>query len=93
VAAVGGRAITIFAVGFLALDGVLLGMAGWWARRWELLLTGGGLLLAAWGVLLLWQRQRRRLADITAEQAALKSAAGELRVLLRHQRGDPTSGS
>jgi len=93
VAAVGGRGITILAVGFLGLDAVLLGMAGWWTRRQDLLLVGGVLLLAAWGVLLLWRRQRRRLAEIAAAQAALKSAAGDLRVLIRNQRADNSPGT
>jgi LPXTG-motif cell wall-anchored protein len=86
-AVVPGRALTIIAVGFLALDGVLLGLAGWWTRQINLILAGVVLLLAAVGVLYLWKRQRKRLADITAARAALKAAAGELRGLIG--RGNP----
>ncbi|HKV74440.1 MAG TPA: hypothetical protein VJN95_07970 [Gemmatimonadales bacterium] len=92
-AVVPGRTLTIIAVGFLALDGVLLGLAGWWNRRLELALAGGVLLLAALGVLLLWKRQRQRLADITAARAALKEAAGELRGLIRREGPGGSAGS
>lgn len=84
----GGRGLTILAVGFLALDALLLGWSGWWTGRMELLLIGGVLLLAAAGVLLLWRRQRRRLTEIASEQAALKNEVSDLRALLRERSRD-----
>lgn len=83
-----GRALTMLAVGFLALDAVLLGLTGWWTRRWGLVAIGGALLVAAWGVLALWRRQRDRLLEIAAARAALSSEARNLRALLREQGGD-----
>lgn len=86
-----GRGLTILAVGFLALDAVLLGLIGWWTHRWGLLGIGGGLLAAAWGVLLLWRRQRRRLVEIAAARAALKNEISDLRGLIRPQGGEQLS--
>jgi uncharacterized membrane protein YqjE len=87
-----GRGLTILAIGFLTLDGVLLDLVGWWTRRWGLVALGGVLLLVAWGVALLWRRQRSRLEEIAAARAELKSEVVHLRALLRspHSEGPPT---
>lgn len=71
------RVLTVFAVGFLALDGVLLVLAGLWSS--SLAMTGLGVVfcLAAIGVVLYWQRYQRQLGDlhraIAAREAALQA--------------------
>jgi hypothetical protein len=85
VAPVRGRALTLFAVGVLILDGVLLLWIGLWSRTpWA---GGGGAacLLLAGGVLLLWRRHRRSLAEVAAARQELRDEARALRDLLRGQ--------
>lgn len=60
-----GQTITILAVGFLALDGVLLLMAGFWSGRVVLLVWGGVFGLAAAAVFLYWRRYLRQLREIS----------------------------
>jgi len=78
-----GRALTYLAVGFLLLDGVLLGLAGLWSHRPGLI--AGGVLCGALagGVLLLWRRQRRLLAEMADARRAVSAEARALRELLR----------
>lgn len=78
-----GRVLTQIAVGFLLLDGVLLLCAGVWSRHPGLI--GGAVacgLLAA-GVLLLWRRQRRLLAEMAEARETVREEARALRELLR----------
>ncbi len=84
--AVRGRALTIFAVGCLTLDGVLLLLVGLWTDRAGLLLAGSGLLAAAALVLLLWRRYRRAVAEVDRAQLELQAEARALRELLRRGR-------
>jgi membrane protein implicated in regulation of membrane protease activity len=59
-----GRLVTILAVGFLALDGVLLIMAGLWSGRWGLSLWGMGFALGAVAVWFYWRRYLRGLREL-----------------------------
>ncbi len=59
-----GRLVTILAVGFLGLDGVLLVMAGLWSGRVGLLLWGIGFGLGAVAVLFYWRRYIRGLQEL-----------------------------
>jgi len=78
-----GRALTYLGVGFLLLDGVLLFLAGVWSRHPGLI--GGALACGAiaGGVLLLWRRQQRLLAEMAVAREAVRQEAGALRDLLR----------
>lgn len=78
-----GRALTWFAVGFLALDGVLLLLAGLWAHRGGLALGGAVCLAAAAGVLLMWRRHLRALAELREARRAVADEARALRALIR----------
>lgn len=78
-----GRATTIVAAGVLVLDGVLLGLAGLWGRRYGLLLGAGVCLLAAVGVGLLWRRYQRQLAEVEAARIAVREEVLALRALVR----------
>lgn len=77
------RAGVVAAVGFLALDAVLLAWAGWWTHRPALIL---------WGVLLagliavplrLWRRYRRRMDEVRAARHAMAQEARHLQMALR----------
>ncbi len=81
-----GRALTLVAVGFLLLDGVLLLFAGVWGRQAGPLAGGILCLGAAGGVVLLWRRHRRRVAELAEARRAVQEEARALRALLR---GDP----
>jgi hypothetical protein len=80
--------LTILAAGFLALDGLLLGLSGWWELNLPRLGAGAVLLGAAGVVVLFWKRQRVRLEEIADARAALRAEAGELRDLLRQRRAN-----
>jgi hypothetical protein len=80
-----GRALTWLAVGFLCLDGLLLLLAGLWAGRAGLLAGGAACLGCAAGVLWLWRRQQRALADVRQARVALQQEAREIRELLRRE--------
>ncbi|MEO8031144.1 MAG: hypothetical protein ABJC74_06410 [Gemmatimonadota bacterium] len=81
----GGRGLTILAVGFLALDAVLLALAGLKTNRWSLLVTAAVFLLMAWGVTVLWRRQLSRLDELGRARAALKDEVRHLRSLVQGQ--------
>jgi hypothetical protein len=78
-----GRILTVIAVGFLVLDGVLLVLSGLWARHPGRVVAGAALIGAAWLVLLFWRHHRRRLAEIAGEREALRDQARSLRDLTR----------
>lgn len=83
------RGLTIFAVGFLLLDGILLAWAGAELHRTGLVLWGiacaGGAVL----VVLLWRRHRRDLAEVAEGRRAMRRQAEELRQFLReHHLGN-----
>jgi hypothetical protein len=75
----------VFAVGFLLLDAVLLGLVGWWDDRPGLLIASGMFMAAAGGVVALRRHYLRRLNEIAAERAALRQEAASLARAL-HER-------
>ena len=66
------------AVGFLALDGALLTLAGLWSGRLGLVLWGVGLGVAAVAVVLYW---RRYLGQLRALSVGLEDRFRELQEL------------
>ena len=78
-----GRALTVLAVGFLLLDGALLGLAGLWAREPTLIGLGLGMALMAGLVGLLWQRHRRRMGDIETARREVREEVQALRELVK----------
>ncbi len=87
-ALVRGRALTLFAVGFLCLDGVLLVAAGVWGHQPGALIGGGVCLASAGGVVLLWQRYRRAVAELAEARHAVREEARALRELVRRSPGE-----
>jgi hypothetical protein len=81
-----GRAVTIFAVGFLILDGFLLLLAGLWGRRPGPAVGGVICLLGAAGAWQLWRRHRRQVAELAAARREVRHEVLALRALLR---GEP----
>lgn len=73
------RVITVAAVGFLALDGVLLVLAGLWSSSAALLGLGAVFGLASVGVVIYWQRYQRQLGDLHRAIAARERALQEMR--------------
>ena len=75
--------MTIIAVGFFLLDGVLLLLAGLWGRA--LVPAAGGLLClaAAAGVWLVWRHHQRQVAELTAARRAVRAEVEALRELVR----------
>ena len=59
-----GRTITILAVGFLGLDGVLLMLAGLWSARMGLVVWGVIFSLGAGLVVRYWKRYVRTLEEL-----------------------------
>ena len=53
--------MTVVAVGFLALDGALLLLAGIWSGRLDLVLWGGAFAAGAVVVVFYWRRHLRQL--------------------------------
>jgi len=83
------RALTVFAVGFLFLDGVLLGWAGFELHRATLILWGVVCSVAGLIVTLLWRRHRRSLMEVAEGRLAMRRQAEDLRALLReHHLGN-----
>jgi hypothetical protein len=82
-APVRGRTSTLLAVGFLALDGVLLLVAGLWEQAAGPAIGGVACLTAAGLVLFLWRRHRRAVADLADARRAVRDEARALRDLLR----------
>lgn len=78
-----GRAVTLFAVGVLVLDGVLLLLIGLWSRTLWAGVAGAICLLVAGGVLLLWRRHRQALAELADARQEVREEARALRELLR----------
>ena len=81
------RTVTTFAVGFLALDAILLAIA-WWSLRRPLLLVGAvACALGVTAVVIAWRRYRRtyrrlREAETAARHEAKQEVEG-IRDLLR----------
>lgn len=83
-----GRTLTVVAVGFLLLDGVLLAFAGVWGHQ-PVALAGGLLCLgAAAGVLWLWRRHQRAVRELAEARVAVQEEARALRDLVRRHTGE-----
>lgn len=78
-----GRALTVFAVGCVLLDGVLLLLAGVWSGHPGLIAGAVICGILAVGVLFLWRRQQRLLAEMVEARQAVRDEALALRDLLR----------
>lgn len=78
-----GRALTLFAVGFLLLDGVLLLGAGIWGRRFPLLFGGVVCFAAAGGVVWLWRRHQRAVVELAEARREVREEARALLALLK----------
>jgi hypothetical protein len=86
-APVRGRTLTTLAVGCIALDGVLLLIAGIWSRRVGLLVGGGACLAVGLVVVLLWRRYQRAIGEIAQARRDAAREALALGDLLRTGRG------
>ena len=86
-----GRLVTILAVGSLALDGLLLALAGFQTGRVSLVGGGASLLAAAGVVIIAWRRHLRRLDEIAGAKRSLRAEAEALRELLG-SGGAPPAG-
>jgi len=84
-----GRAIAVFAAGFLLLDAVLLIWAGLEQHRAGLVGGGAACAVLALAVALLWRRYRRALREVEAGRRAMRDEAESLRRLLKeHHLGN-----
>jgi hypothetical protein len=81
--------MTWFAISILLLDGIGLVAAGIMMHHRGLLIGGMVCLLVAVAVFLMWQRQRRLLAELAAARADLASEARSLRSLVRSDTDKP----
>lgn len=79
------RTPTTLAVGFLALDALLLMYGGLAGRRPLLVLAGLACAAAAALVLLAWRRYRRTLSEIATAQRDLPQEIASIRELLQSQ--------
>jgi Flp pilus assembly protein TadB len=79
------RVLTIFAVGLLALDGILLLLIGVWKRHAGFVAAGIGLLAGAGLVVLAWRRHRRQIADIHEARQDLHRALETMRKALNRE--------
>jgi beta-lactamase regulating signal transducer with metallopeptidase domain len=76
------RALTTVAVGFLVLDGLLLGYGGLTLHR-TMLVTWGVVCLVAAGVVVLgWRRYRRAMAELDRARRELRAEVESIRELL-----------
>ena len=80
------RAGVVAAVGFLALDAVLLAWAGWWTRRPGLMLWGA--LLAALIAVPVgaWRRYRRQMEEVRAARRAMAQEVRYFQMALRESQ-------
>ena len=77
--------MTVLAAGLLALDAVLLALAGLWSARLGLIAWGALLGAGAVGVLLLRRRYEKRLEELADARNALRGELGELAKTLRNR--------
>lgn len=78
--------LTVFAAGFLALDGILLVLAGVWSHRPALLVWGVIFFLATGAVVAYWRYHVRRMAALQLE---VDARAVELRRMAEELRKEP----
>jgi beta-lactamase regulating signal transducer with metallopeptidase domain len=76
------RALTTFAVGFLLLDGVLLGYSGFALGRPMLVVWSAVCLVAAVLVVLGWRRYRRVMSDLERARREMRAEVESIRELL-----------
>lgn len=77
------RALTTFAVGFLALDAVLLGYAWYLTGRARFAVAGAVCAAAAVLVLRAWRRYRRTLAELEQARRDMRAEIESIRDLLQ----------
>jgi beta-lactamase regulating signal transducer with metallopeptidase domain len=82
------RALTTFTVGFLLLDGLLLGYSGVaLGRRW-LIFWSAVCLVAAVLVVVGWRRYRRVMSDLERDRRAMRAEVESIRELLHGKHLD-----
>jgi len=77
------RTLTTFTVGFLLLDGVLLGYSGLALGRRMLVFWGAVCILAAALVVVGWRRYRRALSDLERARQEMRAEVESIRELLQ----------
>lgn len=77
------RTLTTFTVGFLLLDGVLLGYSGLALGRRMLVFWGVVCLLASALVVVGWRRYRRAMSELERARREMRSEVESLRELLQ----------
>jgi len=80
-----GRALAIFAVGFLLIDAVLLVWFGLELHRGRLVVGGIVCVVAAVAVVFVWRRYRDVLADLETHRREMKGEVDEIRRLLKEK--------
>lgn len=75
--------MTWIAIGCFTLDGVLLGLAGFWGRKLGLVVGGLICLVVAGGVVYLWRRHRRKVEELRTARREVADEARALRDLVR----------
>ncbi len=76
------RAFATLAIGFLALDAVLLGYAGVALERWGLIASGAACAAGVPVVVVLWRRHRRNVAELEAARREMRAEVESIRDLL-----------
>ncbi len=76
------RALTTFAVGFLALDALLLVYGGLTLGRPPLVVAGAACALGAGLVVLGWRRYRRAMAELDQARQDIRADVESIRELL-----------
>ena len=76
------RALATAAVGFLALDALLLAYAGIETRRWGLLAAAAACVAGAAIVIVAWRRFRRILGEVADARREMRAEVESLRALL-----------
>jgi beta-lactamase regulating signal transducer with metallopeptidase domain len=76
------RALTTFAVGFLALDGLLLGYSGVALHRPLFVVWGAVCFVGAGVVVFGWRRYRRAMSDLERARREMRAEVESIRALL-----------
>jgi len=82
------RTLTTFAVGFLALDAVLLMYGGIAWSRPPLIVAGGACALGCVLVVLSWRRYRRTLVELDTARREIRREVESIRELLQSHHLD-----
>lgn len=86
------RAGVVAAVGCVALDAVLLMLAGAWMDRPALVIWGGGFGLLAVVPVILWRRYLTRLGEVRTARRAMAEEIRHLRTTLREPPPEAVRG-